>query len=53
VKRRRSGEEPFYRDRETLDPLAVHQWEFNVLSIRVLDSKVPSQKSIWLLGLAR
>ena len=42
-----------HRERETLDPLDVDQWEFHVLSRRVLDEHCRGQKSIGLGSLAR
>ena len=42
-----------HRDRLTVDPLDVDQWEFYVLGSRVLDARVPSQKSIGLPALLK
>jgi hypothetical protein len=38
-------------DRNTLDPLDLHQWTFHVLSTRVLDQRMPQQKTISLSAL--
>ncbi len=42
-----------HRERLTVDPLDVDQWKFYVLASRVLDAKVPSQKSIRLTTLLK
>ena len=41
------------QDTETADPLDVRQWEFYVLSTRVLEERVPRQKQIGLSALLR
>jgi hypothetical protein len=41
-----------HRDRMTADPLDVDQWEFYVLPSKVLDARMPTQKSIRLTTLA-
>lgn len=38
-------------DRESLDPLNVEQWQFYVLPTRILDQKIPLQKTLSLSGL--
>jgi len=40
-----------HRDQSTLDPLSLEQWEFYVLSTRVLNALVPNQKTISLSSL--
>lgn len=40
-----------HRDKESVDPLDVAQWEFFVLPTAVLDERVPQQKSIGLNSL--
>lgn len=42
-----------HQDKATLDPLNVEQWKFYVLPTRVLDERVPGQKSIALSSLRR
>ena len=42
-----------HKDKATLDPLDLSQWEFYALSSRVLDEKLPTQKTINLAGLLR
>jgi hypothetical protein len=42
-----------HRDRATLDPLDVTQWEFYVLPTAVLDSRCPIQKRIGLASLLK
>jgi hypothetical protein len=42
-----------HRDRATIDPLDVNQWEFYVLPSLVLNSRVPGQKSIGLPALLK
>lgn len=42
-----------HRDKATLDPLNVAQWEFYVLPAHVLDTHVPQQKTISLATLSR
>lgn len=38
-------------DRDSLDPLNVQQWRFYVLLTRILDQKIPLQKTLSLSGL--
>jgi hypothetical protein len=38
-------------DRDSLDPLNVQQWRFYVLPTRILDQKIPLQKTLSLSGL--
>jgi hypothetical protein len=40
-------------DKATLDPMDLAQWEFYVLSSKVLDEKLPNQKTVSLAGLLR
>ncbi len=42
-----------HKDKPTLDPLNVSQWEFYVLPTSVLDQRVPLQKSIALSSLLK
>jgi len=42
-----------HRDKATLDPLDIAQWQFYVLSTRVLDARTRSQQSITLPSLER
>jgi hypothetical protein len=42
-----------HSDKETLDPLDLSQWEFFVLPSKVLDEKLPTQKTISLAGVLR
>jgi len=42
-----------HRDKTTLDPLNVAQWEFYILGSSVLNAKVPTQKKIRLASLLR
>jgi hypothetical protein len=42
-----------HRDKDTLDPLNVAQWEFYILGSSVLNAKVPTQKKIRLASLLR
>lgn len=56
VERRRSADVYVFcvlhhGDRETLDPLNVQQWRFYVLPTRVLDEKIPLQKTLTLSAL--
>lgn len=40
-----------HQDKATIDPLNVDQWKFYVISTRVLDEKIPKQKTIGLKSL--
>ncbi|MEU6825581.1 hypothetical protein ABZ921_33630 [Streptomyces atriruber] len=42
-----------HQDKPTLDPLDLDQWTFYVLPTRVLDERLPTQKSLSLSGLKR
>ena len=42
-----------YKDKPTLDPLDLSQWEFYVLPARTLDERLPNQKTLSLAGLLR
>lgn len=42
-----------HKDKATLDPLDLSQWEFYVLPSKVLDEKLPNQKTISLAVLLR
>jgi hypothetical protein len=42
-----------HRDRETLDPLDLAQWEFYVLPTQALNEQLPGQKSITLPSLQK
>jgi len=42
-----------HKDKETVDPLNLAQWDFYVLATRVLDEKVGEQKSIVLSPLLK
>jgi hypothetical protein len=42
-----------HKDKPTLDPLDLAQWEFYVLPSKVLDDKLPTQKTLSLAGLLR
>jgi hypothetical protein len=42
-----------HKDKATLDPLDLSQWEFYVLPSKVPDEKLPTQKTISLAGLLR
>ncbi len=43
----------FHRDKETVNPLDISQWEFFVLPTKVLDQRERSQKSITLPSLKK
>lgn len=42
-----------HKEQETIDPLDTDQWRFYVLPTRVLNEKVPEQKTITLSGIIR
>jgi hypothetical protein len=42
-----------HRDKATIDPLNVAQWEFFVLPVAVLNSRLPTQKQIGLTALLK
>lgn len=42
-----------HKDQDTLEPLDLSQWEFYILSTKVLNDVIPSQKSITLGGLLK
>jgi hypothetical protein len=42
-----------HSDKGTLDPMDLAQWEFFVLPPRVLDERMPTQKTISMAGLLR
>src|SRR5215216_807098 len=42
-----------HSDKASLDPLDLSQWEFYVLLSKVLDERLPTQKTISLAGLLR
>jgi hypothetical protein len=42
-----------HRDKATLDPMDVSQWVFFVLPTAVLNTRLPAQKQIGLIGLRR
>ena len=42
-----------HKDKETIDPLNIDQWEFYILQTKILDKKIPEQKTITLSSLMR
>ena len=40
-----------HKDQSTINPLNLDQWEFYILPTRILDEKVPNQKTISLPSL--
>lgn len=42
-----------HKEQETANPLDLDQWNFYVLSTKMLDKKVPNQKSINLAGILK
>jgi hypothetical protein len=42
-----------HKDKPSLDPLDLSQWEFYVLTSKALDERLPTQKTISLAGLLR
>lgn len=42
-----------HKDKATLDPLNLEQWEFYILSAAILNEKVPTQKNISLSSLLK
>lgn len=42
-----------HKEKDSLDPLNLEQWEFYILSASVLDKKYPTQKSIGLASLLK
>ncbi len=55
VKRRQADVYVFcvlaHKDQKTINPLNLDQWEFYILTSRILDEKIPNQKTITLSSL--
>jgi hypothetical protein len=42
-----------HKDKNSVDPLNLSQWDFNILETKILNEKVKTQKSITLSSLLR
>ena len=42
-----------HKDKETINPLDIDQWEIYILPTKILDEKIPGQKTITLASLMR